>query len=174
VCEFHHSAADEGVASGAVTALSFCTDPLLDPYLLSGCDSGSLAVWNLNSRSLQTLVPLAHEGPIIGLLCVPRSNAVITTGSRDNAMKQWAIDAVDGTPKVTRSKVGHSLPPSKLRHFRSSESIGTVLGGADAMTCEVVSVGTDASLRMFHTALDRQNRELSQGEATVCVRCVAE
>ena len=52
---------------------------------------------------------------------------------------------------------------------RSQDSIGTVASGADAMACEVLSAGGDKSLRMFHTALDRQNRELSQGERVRCI-----
>ncbi len=53
--------------------------------------------------------------------------------------------------------------------YRSQDSIGTVASGADAMACEVLSAGGDKSLRMFHTALDRQNRELSQGERVRCI-----
>ncbi|MDR3738214.1 MAG: hypothetical protein P4L40_04255 [Terracidiphilus sp.] len=39
------------------------------------------------------------------------------------------------------------------------------------MACEVLSAGSDKSFRVFHTALDRQNRELSQG-VCVCEACV--
>jgi U3 small nucleolar RNA-associated protein 21 len=78
-------------------------------------------------------------------------------------MYQWAIDAVDGVPKVVRSRVGHSQPPVRVRHYRSCNTVATMASGADAVACEVLSASRDRSLRMFHTALDRQNRELSQG-----------
>ena len=96
---------------------------------------------------------------------------LISTGSRDNAIYQWNIDAVDGTPKLLRSRVGHSAPPVLVRHYRSSNTVATLSSGGDAIACEILSAARDRTLRMFHSALDRQNRELSQG-ACVCIVCV--
>ena len=64
--EFRHASADGGMDSGSVTCLSFCTDPLLDPYLISSSQSGAIAVWSLNERSLHASVPAAHAGPVSG------------------------------------------------------------------------------------------------------------
>jgi predicted Na+-dependent transporter len=65
IVTFRHADADAQHAA-AVTALSFCTDPLLEPFLLSGSDAGAIAVWSLGERRLQTLLPSAHSGPVSG------------------------------------------------------------------------------------------------------------
>ena len=50
-----------------------------------------------------------------------------------------------------------------MRHYRSSTAVATLASGGDAVACEMLSTGRDRTLRMFHSALDRQNREMSQG-----------
>lgn len=64
---FAHADADAGIVAGHVTALAFCTDPLLEPYLISATERGTIAVWNLNTRSLQSLHSGAHEGAVSGV-----------------------------------------------------------------------------------------------------------
>ncbi len=66
-----------------------------------------------------SLPPLSPLAVVVGcvvvtaLVCLPSQSLFISTGSRDNAMYQWNIDAVDGVPKLVRSRVGHSAPPTR-------------------------------------------------------------
>jgi len=84
----------------------------------------------------------------------------VTTGS-DNALKQWSLDNLDGTPRLVRSRTGHKQPPRRIR-YRACDT--TVADSASAHVHEILSAGADRQLRVFHAALERQNRELSQGD----------
>lgn len=85
----------------------------------------------------------------------------MTTGT-DNSLKQWIVDNLDGTPRVLRSRSGHKKPPLRIRYRCSDTTV--VTDGATAEAHELLSAGADCQLRMFHAVIDKQNRELSQGD----------
>ena len=173
ITRFRHADADAAAVSGRVTALTFCTDPLRPPVLLSASEAGSLAVWDLDANSLHTLVPMAHDGPVSGAVFLPGKAVFVTAGAQDNTLKQWALDTLDGNPKLVRTRQGHKAPPSIIRHYRTSALAATAASGADASVCEVLSAGQDRAVRMFHTALERQNCELSQGHLEQAARAMS-
>lgn len=155
-----------GVGGGieAVTALSFCNDKLREPCLLSGTSHGSVALWHLPERRLLWNRSAVHEGAVSAALFLPGESCYITCGARDNAMRQWLLDRLDSAPRMLRSREGAAAPATLARYVRTPTSVATVVDGADASVCEVVaSGGSDRSMRYFHTALERQNREVSQG-----------
>lgn len=162
VCTLQHSGADTKLAAGAVTVVAFSRNSSLPhPTLLSGTESGSLALWNLESKMLQMLLPAAHGSAIVHASWLPRQPCFITAGD-DNALHIWMVDKFDGMPRHLRSRSGHAAPPRIIRYYGGT-AVASLASGANASACEIASAGADRALRLVHTALDRQNTELSQG-----------
>jgi U3 small nucleolar RNA-associated protein 21 len=150
--------------SPRVTALSFSLGGVLPtPTLCSATEGGSLAFWDLDAKVLRHVLPSAHAAPVLFVGFLPGQPCVVTAGA-DNALRVWVVDRLDGTPKLLKSRAGHTAPPRILRYYGGSSVTEIASGaGADARVCEIASAGADRTLRLFHTALDRQNTELSQG-----------
>jgi U3 small nucleolar RNA-associated protein 21 len=157
--------------AGGVTALAFSAgNTLAAPLLASATEGGALALWDLGARSLRATLPAAHDGAVTHLAWLPGQPVLLSGGGGDNSVREWAVDRLDGTPRPLRARAGHTAPPRIIRYFAGGGAgggpgaTGTLGSGADAAAaCEIVSAGADRTLRLFHTALDRQNRELSQG-----------
>ena len=148
----------------AITSLSFCTDRFhTPPILASGSSTGAVVVWDLEERSVLARVASAHDGAVTTLAFLAGEVTFVTTGS-DNSLKQWVVDSLDGAPRLLRSRTGHKQPPTRIR-YRSSDTAAAV-DGAAAEAHEILSAGADRQLRVFHAVIDRQNRELSQGDVT--------
>lgn len=52
--------------------------------------------------------------------------------ARDNSLKQWVFDAVDGASRLLRFRSGHAAPPTVVRHYGSGRlllSAGGLVGG---------------------------------------------
>jgi U3 small nucleolar RNA-associated protein 21 len=161
ICTFSHASAD-ATARGAITALAFSADnTLLHPTLVSATEHGAIALWNLADKCLQHLHPGAHDSTITLLGFLPRQPAVITAGA-DNTLNIWSIDKLDGSLKALRARTGHQAPPRIIRYYGGA-SVASLSSGTNAAACEIVSAGSDLTLRSFHTGLDRQNAEVSQG-----------
>eukprot|EP01138_Halocafeteria_seosinensis_P000354 gb/GECG01000367.1/.p1 GENE.gb/GECG01000367.1/~~gb/GECG01000367.1/.p1 ORF type:complete len:1171 (+),score=119.63 gb/GECG01000367.1/:1-3513(+) len=157
---FVHSAADTLSAAGAISTLSFCTDPMQKPLLLSATDEGAFALWDLKEKALHYVDAFAHKGNVCAAWFLPRQTSFVTVGT-DNSIKMWTLDSLDIKPKQLRSREGHRNPPRQIAYY-AGNTVATLADGADARVCEILSAGDDCSFRMFHTAIDRQNRELSQ------------
>lgn len=146
----------------AITSLSFCTDRFHSPPLLaSGSSTGAVVVWDLEERAVLARVPAAHDGAVSTLEFLAGEVTFVTTGT-DNSLKQWVVDSLDGSPRLLRSRTGHKQPPTRIR-YRSTDTAAAV-DGAAAEAHEILSAGSDRQLRVFHAVIDRQNRELSQGD----------
>lgn len=63
----------------------------------------------------------------------------------------WIFDQIDGTARLLRSRVGHSLTPSKIRFYESTVS-----------AYDILSCSPDRTFRRFHMNQDQQSMELSQ------------
>lgn len=68
--------------------------------------------------------------------------------ARDNSLKQWVFDGVDGSARLLRFRSGHAAPPTVVRHYGSGRLL--------------LSAGQDRAFRAFSTIQDQQSRELSQ------------
>lgn len=137
-----------------VTSLSFRSDhasaPL--PMLVSGDTNGALAVWDLNKRSMLTLVKNAHRsasGGVASVAFLLGEPVMVTAGAADNALRMWIFDAGDhsGEPRLLRERTGHSAPPRVIL-FRDEN---TLLSG-----------GGDGALRVVSIIQDHRSKEISQ------------
>ena len=171
---------------GAVTSLSFRTDGGSEkcPYLASASADGRIHIWNLGTnssragadeddisaadklrvrldRKLQSTLEEAHCGAISKVEFVYGEPILISAGAEDNSLKVWIFDAPDGTARLLRSREGHRGAPSRIRFYGGTTHV-SMRDNADAMSCEMISAGTDGTLRLFNTAIEAQNRELSQ------------
>ena len=89
---------------------------------------------------------------------------VMITSSADNSIKMWIFDSADGTARLLRSREGHSGHPLKIRFYGGTTNVSMRLNN-DAMSCELISAGSDGTLRLFNSAIESQNREFSQKPA---------
>uniref|UniRef100_A0A7S2WDF5 Small-subunit processome Utp21 domain-containing protein n=1 Tax=Mucochytrium quahogii TaxID=96639 RepID=A0A7S2WDF5_9STRA len=150
---------------GAVTSISFRTDTtsssLKFPTMVSGNSNGELAVWDLEEKRLVCMVNDAHDGSVTRVAFLPNEPLLVTSGV-DNAMKIYIFDQEDGQPRLLKFRQGHKEPPTKIRYY-GGDTVSTLSSGADASCCHILSAGRDRAFRLFHTARDQLNRELSQG-----------
>ena len=157
---------------GAVTSISFRTDVASDkyPFMVTSSIDGRLHIWNLGSsgdvtnklqRKLQSTIDTAHSANI-GKVQFLYGEPIMVSCSEDNSLKIWIFDAPDGTARLLKMREGHSGYPLKIRYFGGITN-ASLRDAADAMSCEILSAGSDGSLRVFNTALEAQNKELSQG-----------
>ena len=86
---------------------------------------------------------------------------ILLSASADNSIKVWIFDAPDGSARLLRSREGHQGHPLRLRYYGGSTNV-SMRDNAEATSCEILSSGSDGSLRLFNTAIEAQNRELSQ------------
>jgi U3 small nucleolar RNA-associated protein 21 len=157
---------------GAVTSISFRTDAASErfPFMVTSSADGRLHVWNLGSssdsevkleRKLQSTLEEAHSARV-GRVHFMYGEPIMVSASEDNSLKVWIFDAPDGTARLLKSREGHSGCPLKIRYYGGVTN-ASLRDNADAMSCEIISAGSDGSLRLFNTALESQNKELSQG-----------
>lgn len=157
---------------GAVTSISFRTDAASDkfPFMVTSSADGRLHVWNLGSsssdggikleRKLQNTMEEAHSSRISRVHFLHGEPVMVSAGE-DNSIKVWIFDSPDGTARLLRSREGHSGCPLKIRYYGGSTN-ASMRDNADAMSCEIISAGSDSTLRLFNTAIESQNREMSQ------------
>lgn len=161
ITAFTHENADSTLAVSPVTCVAFCSCPSRPAQLATATAAGHIFLWDLKEKRLIHSVRHAHNGAVTGLVFLPREPRFVSFGT-DNAVRQWVLNEVDGIPKQIRSRTGHTAPPRQIQYF-FGDTVNSMASGADAAICEVLSAGQDQALRVFHTVLDRQNRELSQG-----------
>jgi len=152
---------------GAVSSISFRSDrggpsaPVPFAMMTSASSTGELAVWDLDERRLASVVRDAHDGPISRASFLPNEPLLVTSGA-DNAIKVFIFDQDDGQARLLKLRQGHKAPPTCIRYY-GGDTLSTLASGADASCCQILSAGRDRALRVFHTARDQLNRELSQG-----------
>jgi U3 small nucleolar RNA-associated protein 21 len=168
---------------GSVTSLGFRTDEAaytgVMPYLLSSSSSGAVHVWNLGGGEASADEG-GSEGSRRGLVCsiddahalaVSRlyfleGEPVFITSSCDNSIKTWIFDQPVGhAPRLLRSREGHLAPPNLIRYYGTGGGGSTnasLRDAADGFSCEIISAGSTGDLRVFNTARESQNKEMSQ------------
>eukprot|EP00606_Chrysophyceae_sp_TOSAG23-5_P000671 GSChrysophyteH2.ASY1.ANO1.1331.1 assembled CDS len=124
---------------GAVTSVTFRTDSSAQvfPFMASASGDGRIHIWNLE----------AHRGAISSIEFL-HGEPIMISAAEDNTIKMWIFDAPDGSARLLRSREGHIGHSNKIRYYGES--------------CEMVSAGSDGTLRLFNTAIESQNREMSQ------------
>ena len=133
---------------GKVTAISFRTDG--EAVMATSNMTGDIALWDLDEKRLIHLMTGCHEQSIHTCFFY-HGLSILLTASADNSIKQWIFDSADGTPRLLKSRSGHSKPPTKITHYGDNGN-------------SLLSVGQDQSLRYFSLIRDSQNVELSQGK----------
>ncbi|CAI5709122.1 unnamed protein product [Peronospora destructor] len=147
-----------------ITAMSFRTDAgaSTTPLVVSGSRSGDIAVWNLQSKRLESVITRAHDGAVVSLQFLANEPLLLSSGT-DNSIKLWIFDHLHGgTARLLKSREGHRAPPTRIRYY-GNNTLCTMADGADGTCCQILSAGQDQAFRVFHTAREQQSRELSQG-----------
>eukprot|EP00941_MAST-03F_sp_MAST-3F-sp1_P006535 g6535.t1 len=157
-------------AEGSVTSLSFRTDSQADvlPLLASGCSSGRIAFWSLNEKKLHSQLDAAHEADVTNVAFLPGRPLLLSSG-KDNALRQWALDKIDGSARLLRAREGHRKPPLCIRYY-GGVTTATTVDGSDGRCCQILSASDDRSFRSFHTARAQQSCEISQGKLVAKAR----
>lgn len=132
---------------GPVTALSFRTDG--HPIMASGSPIGHIGLWDLEEKKLNSQMRDAHTTAIAGLSFLQNEPLLITNGA-DNAIRVWIFDVSGGDSRLLRHRIGHSAPPTKIRHY-------------DQNGLHVLSAGQDGTLQSFSTVHERFNKSLGHG-----------
>ena len=174
---------------GAVMSLSFRTDAGAQsfPFMASGSADGRVHIWNLGTpkgdedsddareekeehiatnrssqleRKLQYSLDEAHSGRV-GRVHFLHGEPILITSAQDNSIKMWIFDAPDGTARLLRSREGHNGHPVKIRAYGGDTAV-SMRDNATAESCEIVSAGVDGTVRLLNTAIESQNREMSQ------------
>ena len=73
----------------------------------------------------------------------------------------WIFDSADGSPRLLKSREGHSGIPVRIRYYGGMTN-ASMRDNAEASSCEIISAGTDGTVRLFNTAVESQNKEMSQ------------
>ncbi|KAL3664877.1 hypothetical protein V7S43_010055 [Phytophthora oleae] len=147
-----------------ITAMSFRTDAgaSTTPLVVSGSSSGDIAVWNLHTKRLESVLTAAHDGAVVSLQFLANEPLLLSSGT-DNSIKLWIFDHLNGgTARLLKSREGHHAPPTRIRYY-GNNTLSTMADGADGTCCQILSAGQDRAFRVFHTAREQQSRELSQG-----------
>jgi U3 small nucleolar RNA-associated protein 21 len=165
---------------GVVTSLSFRTDVASDkfPFLASSGNDGRIFIWNLGTkatdtndeeegaskiqleRKLQSIITEAHSARVSKVHFL-HGEPVLISSSIDNSIKMWIFDSSDGSARLLRGRSGHSGYPLRIRYYGGATN-ASMNDNPDAFSCELVSSGSDCTLRSFNTAIESQNVEMSQ------------
>uniref|UniRef100_A0A8C5WWV6 WD repeat domain 36 n=1 Tax=Laticauda laticaudata TaxID=8630 RepID=A0A8C5WWV6_LATLA len=133
---------------GPITAVSFRTDG--HPVLAAGSPVGHIGLWDLEEKKLLGQMRDAHSTAISGMSFVQGEPLLITNGA-DNAIRVWIFDGPGGSGRLLRYRMGHSAPPTKIRHHGQNGQ-------------QILSASQDGTLQSFSTVHERFNKSLGRGE----------
>lgn len=170
--------------TGPVTSLSFRTDAISDkfPFMASSSLDGRIYIWNLGRKSqrqdldsdseaqpedspqlerkLEKVMEGAHSDAIHKIQFL-HGEPVLVSSSADNSLKMWIFDSPDGSARLLRGREGHWGHPTRIRYY-GGVNTAAATDVADARSCDILSCGTDGTFRIFNTAVEAQNAEMSQ------------
>ncbi|KAM5192789.1 LOW QUALITY PROTEIN: WD repeat-containing protein 36 [Mantella aurantiaca] len=132
---------------GPITSISFRTDG--HPIMAAGSPIGHIGLWDLEEKKLMNQMRDAHSTAIAGLTFV-HGEPLLITNAADNALRVWIFDGPGGQGRLLRFRMGHSAPPTFIRHH-----------GLDGK--QILSAGQDGTLHSFSTAHDRYSKSLGHG-----------
>ncbi|XP_063820182.1 WD repeat-containing protein 36 [Pseudophryne corroboree] len=132
---------------GPITAISFRTDG--HPIMAAGSPIGHIGLWDLEEKKLMSQMREAHTTAIAGLTFVHAEPLLITNGA-DNAIRVWIFDGPGGQGRLLRFRMGHSAPPTFIRHHGHNGQ-------------QILSAGQDGTMQSFSTVHDRYSKSLGHG-----------
>ncbi|XP_073480708.1 WD repeat-containing protein 36 [Aquarana catesbeiana] len=132
---------------GPITAISFRTDG--HPIMAAGSPIGHIGLWDLEEKKLMSQMRDVHSTAIAGLTFV-HGEPLLITNAADNALRVWIFDGPGGQGRLLRFRMGHSAPPTFIRHH-----------GLDGK--QMLSAGQDGALHSFSTVHDRYSKSLGHG-----------
>ncbi|XP_060768093.1 WD repeat-containing protein 36 [Neoarius graeffei] len=135
---------------GPITALSFRTDG--HSVMAAGSPVGHIGLWDLEDKKLIGQMRDAHTTAIAGLTFLHGEPLLLTNGA-DNAIRVWIFDVAGGEGRLLRFRMGHSAPPTKIKHYDQSGQ-------------HILSASQDGSLQSFSTVHERFNKSLGHGSFT--------
>ncbi|GAA6078337.1 WD repeat-containing protein 36, partial [Tachysurus ichikawai] len=135
---------------GPITALSFRTDG--NAVMAAGSPVGHIGLWDLEDKKLIGQMRDAHTTAIAGLTFLQGEPLLLTNGA-DNAIRVWIFDVAGGEGRLLRFRMGHSAPPTKIKHYDQSGQ-------------HILSASQDGSLQSFSTVHERFNKSLGHGSFT--------
>ncbi|XP_017316182.1 WD repeat-containing protein 36 [Ictalurus punctatus] len=135
---------------GPITAISFRTDG--HPVMAAGSPVGHIGLWDLEAKKLIGQMRDAHTTSIAGLTFLHGEPLLLTNGA-DNAIRVWIFDVAGGEGRLLRFRMGHSAPPTKIKHYDQSGQ-------------NILSASQDGSLQSFSTVHERFNKSLGHGSFT--------
>jgi U3 small nucleolar RNA-associated protein 21 len=121
---------------------------------------GSNSIDYIIERKLQYIIDDAHMNTISKIEFL-YGEPILTSCSHDNSIKIWIFDSPDGSARLLRSRQGHCGYPLRIRYYGGITNM-SIHTATDAHDCEILSCGTDQTLRLFNSVLENQNREFSQ------------
>ncbi|KAK6112678.1 Utp21 specific WD40 associated putative domain family protein [Brugia pahangi] len=110
-----------------VTSIAFRTDG--EETMTTASENGTLAVWDLNKRSLLGQLPDAHCGSITGIYYVNGEPLMISAGV-DNTLKTWINDMGDGMPRQLVLLDGHHKPVTAIKFVDNEIILSSSLDGS--------------------------------------------
>ncbi|XP_015192182.2 WD repeat-containing protein 36 [Lepisosteus oculatus] len=132
---------------GPITAISFRTDG--HPVMAAGSPVGHIGLWDLEDKKLIAQMRNAHNTSIAGLTFV-QGEPLLITNAADNAIRVWIFDAPGGGGRLLRCRIGHSAPPTRIRHHGQNGK-------------QILSAGQDGTLQSFSIIHERFNKSLGHG-----------
>eukprot|EP00592_Proboscia_alata_P003832 CAMPEP_0194370760 /NCGR_PEP_ID=MMETSP0174-20130528/19102_1 /TAXON_ID=216777 /ORGANISM="Proboscia alata, Strain PI-D3" /LENGTH=1215 /DNA_ID=CAMNT_0039148423 /DNA_START=37 /DNA_END=3681 /DNA_ORIENTATION=+ len=150
-------------SSATITSLSFRTDVSSSshPLLAAGCVDGTITVWNLQTRRLQTTFS-PHAGGVSCLAFLPREPILLSIGTTSNSITMHIFDNGTSPPRLLRSRSGHAHPPTLLRYLRTNAVLcPDILDGTDPRTCQILSC--EREMRVVSSARSVLDRTMGQG-----------
>ncbi|KAG7314833.1 hypothetical protein KOW79_022136 [Hemibagrus wyckioides] len=135
---------------GPITALSFRTDG--HSVMAAGSPVGHIGLWDLEDKKLIGQMRDTHTTAIAGLTFLHGEPLLLTNGA-DNAIRVWIFDVAGGEGRLLRFRMGHSAPPTMIKHYDQSGQ-------------NILSASQDRSLQSFSTVHERFNKSLGHGSFT--------
>ncbi|KAJ3027289.1 UNVERIFIED_CONTAM: WD repeat-containing protein 36, partial [Siphonaria sp. JEL0065] len=139
-----------------VTSISFRSDDSSPVAMMaSGGADGSVFLWDLEKNVLIVRVAAGHgDAHVEGVHTAQflAGQPVLVTASGDNSIKEWIFDNDNGHPRLWKSRSGHRDPPNRIRFV-----------GPDPTN--IITSGSDGSLRKYSTIQDQRNLEFSRKNA---------
>ena len=177
---------------GHITSLSFRSDVgnSGNPHLATGDSEGRVHIWKLGGAPVEESEDQPHSQSAMsssssnedakldsqarGLHIIMDAHTkalggvqflygepILLTAAADNSLKMWIFDSADGSARLLKSREGHSGFATTLQFYGGMIN-ASMRESVDASSCEILSSGSDGSLRVFNAAVEAQNREFSQ------------
>lgn len=131
---------------GSVISISFRTDE--HPIMATGSLDGHIVFWNLEQRKVESQLHKAHFKAVTGLKYLP-NEPLLVSSSPDNSLKLWIFDLADGAGRLLRIREAHAEPPTVIRFYGNEGS-------------NILTAGSDSSLRIFSTITEMLNKSLGR------------